>query len=240
MGHPGTFDERPSRYRSAAYSQAGLTRVSLAQLARELADSARELVPTTADPYAAEGEFVRAAANLVEEARGLLELAVVHERCRGTGWERIADALGDDTTERDARDRYARAERELRGRMLQAWLLPERAEEIYTTPDRLAGAVADLDAWASAGGSPGEAPVSGTLPAMPVAERVAMIAEARAALDRAGSGGAEHRELEIGLCRREIELHEDLAERSPDVPEHRVALAKARERLRVLQGWSLL
>ncbi|WP_433236343.1 hypothetical protein ACQPYK_26930 [Streptosporangium sp. CA-135522] len=107
-GEPRDRHERPSGYRSAAYSQASIARLALSGQACELADAARDLVPTTSDGHAADGEFVRDAARLVETAHRLLEFAVVYERIKGTGWERIGVAL-DGVSRQAAHERYATA-----------------------------------------------------------------------------------------------------------------------------------
>ncbi|MFI0422477.1 hypothetical protein [Spongiactinospora sp. 9N601] len=223
-GHPPARGERPSHFRSAAYSQAALARIILSGGARDIADAARRLVPTTSDRYASDGDFVRAAADLLAEARRLLEYAVTYERAKGLDWERITAKLDD--TGQD----YAKAEHDWRMRVLAAWLDPDNAENTYTTPDRLAKYLAELDDWAD-DGEP--APVSGDLPAMTTAERAALIAQARALLDEGPPDDSpERRRFEIGLCRRAIELHEDLVAASPGDAAAREALAEARARLR--------
>ncbi|PZG42132.1 hypothetical protein C1I98_20270 [Spongiactinospora gelatinilytica] len=225
-GHPPARGERPSHFRSAAYSQAALARITLSHTARDIADAARRLVPTTSDRYAGDGDFVRAAADLLAQARQLLENAVTYERTKGLDWDRITAKIHD--TGQD----YAKAEQDWRMRVLGAWLNPEYAESAYITPDRLAQGLADLDQWAD-NGEP--APVSGNLPPMTTAERAELIAQARALFEQAPPDDSpERRQFEIGLCRRTIELHEDLVARSPGDAAAREALAEARASLRTL------
>ncbi|RBQ18526.1 hypothetical protein DP939_18665 [Spongiactinospora rosea] len=225
-GHPPARGERPSHFRSAAYSQAALARITLSHIARDIADAARRLVPTTEDHYASDGDHIRAAADLLAQARQLLEYAVTYERAKGLDWDRIAAKIDD--TGQD----YAKAERDWRMHILGAWLNPEYAERAYITPDRLAQGLADLDQWT---GSDEPAPVSGNLPPMTTAERAELIAQARALIEQAPPDDSpDARMFEIGLWRRTIELHEDLVAGSPDDTAARDALTEARARLRTL------
>lgn len=236
--------ERISRYRSATYSQASLARLLLAEQACELADAARDLVPTTSDVHAADGEFVKDSTRLVETAHRLLEAAVVYEHLRGTTWESIGVALGE-VGHQAAHERYGQVGREFQQRFLHAWLRPERAHEIFTTADDLARFVAHLDAWVVAHREldeidHGDQPVTAGLRPMSIAERSALITQTASQLQVvAADPGADvrgSRELEIGLCRRSIELYEDLIVQSPGDPDALTALAGARARLAVLQA----
>jgi hypothetical protein len=235
--------ERPSRYRSGAYSPASLPRLDLSDQARELAEAARALVPTVADAHARDGEFVADAAELVRTAHRLLESAVLHERMKGTSWERIGVDLGG-ISRQVAQERYAEAEREFRLRVLHAWLRPEIAGSVLTTADRLAQAVARLTAWAESHHRDSEDdlgpdPVSAGLAPMSTAERVAMIAQATSLLAETASGpgfdSGEHRVLEVALCHRKIELYEDLAIQDLDNDDVLAALADTRARLTELR-----
>ncbi|MCG5213530.1 hypothetical protein [Streptosporangium sp. KLBMP 9127] len=237
-GEPEAPGERPSSYRSAAYSQASLARLTLSGQARELADAVYGLVAPESGVFARDGELVEEAARLVEAARGLLESAVVCERMRGAGWERIGAALGG-VGHQAARERYARAAEDYQRRLLHAWLRPGHAREVFTTADDLAGLVARLNAWVAAhGDGDGDQPSGAGLAPMSTAERSALIAQAAALLAQAaaGPGGGDHRllELEIGLRRREIELYDDLAAETPGDAGVLAALAGARASLAVL------
>lgn len=201
-------------------------------------------MPTTSDAHAADGEFVKDSTRLVETARRLLEAAVVYEHLRGTTWESIGVALGE-VGHQAAHERYGRVGREFQQRFLHAWLRPEHAHEIFTTADDLARFVAHLDAWVVAHREldeidHGDQPVTAGLRSMSIAERSALITQAASQLQVvAADSGADVRgcrELEIGLCRRSIELYEDLIVQSPGDPDALTALAGARARLAVLQA----
>jgi hypothetical protein len=87
---------------------AALARLALSQAARELADSARSLVPTASDRYAESGGFIDHAHRLVAAAQEVLERAVIYERERGRSWEDVGEALG--ITRQSAHERFAEAE----------------------------------------------------------------------------------------------------------------------------------
>ncbi|GII56567.1 hypothetical protein Pth03_49560 [Planotetraspora thailandica] len=187
-------------------------------------------MPTRADRHARDGEFVADAVRLLEAARRLVDAAVLYERVKGTGWERVAADLGD-LDDPAARVRHAAAEQDFLMRFLQAWLWPEQAGDVLTAPDQLAGLLARLDAWAPGEERDDGGPVSGGLPAMGTRERSAL-------LDRAGQLLGDDRlddetrlGLEIALCRRRIEFYEDMGTRSPETLD---ALAGTRLRLRAL------
>ncbi|WP_433236346.1 hypothetical protein ACQPYK_26935 [Streptosporangium sp. CA-135522] len=89
-------------------------------------------------------------------------------------------------------------------------------------------------------GEPGDQPIAAGLRPMSIAERSALIAQAVSLL-APGAGdpsteGRERRELEAGLCHREIELYEDLAAEAPGDPDVLAALAGARARLAELRA----
>ncbi|GAA3516567.1 hypothetical protein FHR32_000302 [Streptosporangium album] len=241
---PRSSGERSSKYRSAAYSQVSLARLGVSEHARDLADAARGLVPTTCDAHAGDGEFVKDAAHLVEVARLLLESAVVYERIKGTSWEQIGTAL-DRVSRQAAHERYARAEKEFQLRVLHAWLLPEHAGELFTTADRLARFVAGLSTWVSAHREldeidHGDQPITAGLQSMSTAERSALITQAASLLNtmetRSAADDRQRHELKVGLCRREIELYEDLNVQSSDDADVLAALSEARTRLAELQA----
>lgn len=246
-GHPGresrSEGEKPSRYRSAAYSRASLARLALSEQASALADMARGLVPTTSDAHARDGELVSVAAPLAVTARELLTLAVVYERTKGTSWEQIGVALG--ITRQAAHERYAPAVRDFHERVLRAWLQPERAGEVLATSDHLAQLVARLSTWVAAHGEldeidHGDQPIAAGLQPMDTAERATLISQASALLldmptDPAVDDRQRH-DLEIGLCRRKIELYEDMAAEAPGDTDVLQDLAGARARLTELQA----
>jgi hypothetical protein len=90
------------------YPPRDLARLAYAQACRELSDSARCQVATTADSYAHPGEYVEAARRLVNEADWALTRAVVFERQAGRSWATIAEALG--VSAEAAQERFGQAE----------------------------------------------------------------------------------------------------------------------------------
>ncbi|MEV4178987.1 hypothetical protein [Nonomuraea sp. NPDC049709] len=234
------MDGRVSTYRSGAYAAEALARLEVAEQARELSEAAAELVPTGADRHARDGEFVADAVRLLEAARRLVDAAVLYERVKGTGWDRVAAELGD-LDDPAARARQAAAEEDFRMRFLRAWLWPERAGDVLTTPDRLAELLARLDGWApggdpdggdpDGGGPDGRGPVSGGLATMGTRERSALLNRAADLLDDDRLDDETRRDLEIALCRRRIEFYQDMGMRSPEAL---AALADTRVRLRAL------
>ncbi|TDD12143.1 hypothetical protein E1292_03265 [Nonomuraea deserti] len=224
------MDTPVNTHRSGAYAPEALARLEIAEQARELSEAAAGLVPTHADRHARDGEFVADAVRLLEGARRLVDAAVLYELVKGTSWERVAADLGD-LDDPAARARHAAAEEDFRMRFLQAWLWPERAGDVLTTPDRLAGLLDRLDAWAPGGDTDGGGPVSGGLAALGAWERSALLDRAADLLGDSRLDDGTRRDLEIALCRRRIEFYEDMETRSPETLD---ALAGTRTRLRAL------
>ena len=75
------------------YSHQARARLALSAAAKELSDYARGLVSAD-DRGSGPGEVVERAVQLVDDARGVLERAVVYERERGASWQTIGAALG--------------------------------------------------------------------------------------------------------------------------------------------------
>jgi hypothetical protein len=232
------------------YSEAGLARLLLAEQARYLADTSTWLVPTTTRTDAAQGELVEEAARLVEKARHLLTLAVVHARINDTSWEQIGTALGRGSRQgsisrQAAHERYGAAERDFRERFLLAWLQPERAGEWVATLDDLAEVVARARAWVSTHREAGylddgDRPIEVVLPPMSTLERSTLVNRARDLLKKKAADPAvtdrHRRDLEIGLCHRKIELYEELNTQLPGDTDVLASLAAARARLAELQA----
>ncbi|MGW5263834.1 hypothetical protein ACWEQG_22925 [Microbispora sp. NPDC004025] len=227
--------------RSANYSWTGLARLVLSEQGRVLVDKTAALVPTNR-PGSDEVLLVEEAARLVEDAQRLLTFAVIYERLRNVSWERIGVALGRagrrTVSRQAAHERYADAERDFRRRLLYAWLLPERAAEVLDSTDHLAEVIRNLNVWLGDREElVDESPHTG-LPPMSVSERADLIDRAEALLQTMADGVSEqeHRDLRAGLCRRRIELYEDLADRTPGDPHVLIALSEARQRLEELRA----
>jgi len=103
LGGMGETDSEPFNHRARA-------RLALCQAARQLAEQAGALVPTTGDGHRQPGAWVQEAAQLAEGAREVLERAVIVERERGASWEDIGAALK--TSRQAAHERFSEAERE--------------------------------------------------------------------------------------------------------------------------------
>ncbi|WP_133305878.1 hypothetical protein [Microbispora triticiradicis] len=216
----------------------------MSEQARVLADSTALLVPTPPSPHAGGSRLVEDAARLVEEAQRLLTLAVIYERTQDVSWERIGLALGKvsrkTVSRQAAHERYVNAERDFHRRLLYAWLLPERAGELLATADHLDQIITRLNAWVSARQELREQSPTVSLAPLSTSERSALIGEAEALLgampDTSDVSEQEHRDLEIGLCRRKIEVYEDLAVQAPGELPVLQALVDARTRLTELLG----
>jgi hypothetical protein len=92
----------------ARYGREARARVALSVAAREVSDFARSLVPAD-DRGSGPGEIVELAAQLVDEARSVLERAVVYEREQGASWQTVGAALG--ISRQTAHERFAEVER---------------------------------------------------------------------------------------------------------------------------------
>jgi hypothetical protein len=87
----------------ARFTRQALARLVLCDHAVDVAESARGLVATGNDPDTGPGGRVSQASQLVELAERALVSAVIHERERGSSWGEIAQYLGIDATEAEAR-----------------------------------------------------------------------------------------------------------------------------------------
>ena len=210
------------------YGRAARLRVALAELAAEIADSARGMVPTYADRSAYRGDFVEAASQLAAEARELLTLAVAYERRRGTSWEAIGAPL--DISKQAAHERFAAAVGGLDDALTAAWLLgddprhpglPEGAADPGTVAGRLdrwaARNVQQTDVLAQQDADTRARPVSAGLEPIDILEQSTLASHGAHLISETRSGtvpgdpgrwDAETRALEIGLARRKIELYE--------------------------------
>jgi hypothetical protein len=137
------------------YSAEARARVALSMAAREVSDSARGMVPTTADRYAEPGEFVEHALRLRALVDHLLERAVILERERNTTWEAIGEGLGgvgERRTRQTAEARFGEAVKRWKAALVTPWRPHSDGESVYCAlpdgaedPGRWA---AVLDEWA--------------------------------------------------------------------------------------------
>ncbi|MBN6547035.1 hypothetical protein ITX34_28790, partial [Streptomyces bryophytorum] len=80
-----------------------LARLVLSDGAMGLAAAASALVGTRQDPYCGPGGRASEAVHLIELAERLLASAAIYERERGSSWQEIAQYLGIDPAEAEAR-----------------------------------------------------------------------------------------------------------------------------------------
>jgi hypothetical protein len=92
----------------ARYSHAAQARLALSTAARGASDQARGLVSAD-DRDSGAGEIVERAVQLVDDARVVLERAVVYERERGASWQTIGAAIG--ISRQTAHERFSEVER---------------------------------------------------------------------------------------------------------------------------------
>jgi hypothetical protein len=215
------------------YGRVAQARVALSVAAREVSDYARGLVPAD-DRGSGAGEIVERAAQLVEDARSVLERAVVYEREQGVSWQTIGAALG--ISRQTAHERFAEAERRWQDALRrpyaeagpggwQALRLPEGAED----PERWGQ---QLDSWVirhreRADIDTGEHPVSGRQRAQSLLEASGdLVKEGRELTDR-GASVAER----FAFYERKAALLEQIAAADPDDPAAGQAAIAARRQL---------
>src|ERR671910_3024402 len=92
----------------ARYSHAARARLALSVAAKGVSDEARGLVSAD-DRGTGAGEIVEWAVQLVDDARAVLDRAVVYERERGASWQTIGAAIG--ISRQTAHERFAEVER---------------------------------------------------------------------------------------------------------------------------------
>lgn len=160
-----------------------------------------------------------------------MTFAIVCERQRGTSWERIGEALGE--TAETVRCRYESSVSDLRSRLLEAWLEPERADSLPegAADPRVTGS--RLDAWLTEELGRDAAftrhpdsevrarPVSSGLPIMSPAEhRELLVSAARLIADKGRNPLADD-----GLRRRRLALLEWLLAEELNCPGAKEGLA---------------
>ncbi|MEV4222292.1 hypothetical protein [Nonomuraea sp. NPDC049725] len=243
------MSEAPSR----TFSRTALARLAVTTEAADISDRYRALAADGDNsPNGRPGELVDYAWRLVEQARAILQAAVVTERLAGTSWETIGENLGE-ISKQAAHERYGAAETVFRRAALMAWLVPERADDQLGTLADPDAALAHLNRFLY----PPEhgiqftfgprqdtepVPLPPGYPEMTDTERAGLIIEAANLLmgvgmhKRAGVTEHERRDAELGLARRKVELYEAIAAERPDDSEHADLLAGARARLAALEG----
>lgn len=178
------------------YSRTALARLALSHELRELADRAAAGVPT--DAFAAAGETVGHAMDLVRQAQEVLLRAVLYERQISTSWEVIGYEL-DGITRQSAHERYAEAEQEWKEALVSPYY-PAPPGSRYRSARLHEAALSPtatgrrLDAWARVHCerlSDADHPVTGHLPALSAPEEMVQVLDAIRHLRESDATAAE-------------------------------------------------
>lgn len=116
------------------YTPGARARVALSLAAKELADSARSIVPTYADGHAPPGSYVEDALRLRAQVDVVLTRAVVLERERNITWEDIGVALGgvgEPRTRQTAEARFGDAVKRWKDALVNPWHPHSDEESVY-------------------------------------------------------------------------------------------------------------
>lgn len=214
----------------AQYSHAAQARLALSAAARGVSDEARGLVSAD-DRGSGAGEIVERAVQLVDDARALLERAVVYERERGASWQTIGAAIG--ISRQTAHERFAEVERRWKDALgrpdaaagPRAPRLPAGAED----PEEWGK---QLDRWVIRHREPGdvdtgEHPVSGQQGPQSLLQAAAQLRHDGQELTSRGASLAER----FAFYERKAVLLEQIAAADPDDPAAGEAAAAARRQL---------
>jgi hypothetical protein len=217
----------------ARYSRKVQARIALSVAARLVSDHARGLVLAD-DRGSGAGEIVERAVQLVDQARGVLERAVVYERERGASWQDIGAALG--ISRQTAHERFAEVERRWQDALRRPYAeagpgnelglrLPEGAED----PERWGR---QLDAWVirhreHTDVDTGEHPVSGQQGPQSLLEASGELLDEGRDLRSRGASLAER----FAFYERKAALLEQIAAADPDDPAAGQAAIAARRQL---------
>jgi len=217
---------------AARYSHATRARLALSVAAKGVSDEARGLVSAD-DRGTGAGEIVEWAVQLVDDARAVLDRAVVYERERGASWQTIGAAIG--ISRQTAHERFAEVERcwkealgrsdAAAGRGRQAPGLPPGAED----PE---GWGRQLDQWVIRHREPGdfdsgEYAVSGQQGPQSLLEAAVELRHDGQELTGRGASLAER----FAFYERKAVLLEQIAAADPDDPAAGEAAAAARRQL---------
>ena len=127
------------------YSLEARLRVALSAKSAQASTAAASLVPTHGEYGCPPGELAELAGHLAGTAAEALTYAIACERERGTSWERIAEVL--DEAPAALRQKHEGPVVRLQRRLVEAWLDPERAEDLPEGADDPADNAARLDEW---------------------------------------------------------------------------------------------
>lgn len=100
--YPDGMPETPPGPADITHPRRALARLALSAAAADLAEVAAALVPTIG--RARPGDHVSLAAQLLDQARDVLDRAVVYEHDHGTSWREVGEQL--DVTKQSAHERF--------------------------------------------------------------------------------------------------------------------------------------
>jgi len=218
---------------SPRYGREAQARVALSAAAMQVSDYARGLVPAD-DRGSGAGEIVERAVQLLDDARNVLERAVVYEREQGASWQTIGAALG--ISRQTAHERFAEVERRWQDALRRPYAeagpggrlalrLPDGAED----PERWGQ---QLDSWVirhreRADVDTGEHPVSGRQHAQSLLQASGDLVKEGRELTIRGASRAER----FAFYERKAALLEQIAAVDPDDPVAGLAAVAARRQL---------
>jgi hypothetical protein len=222
----------------ARYSHVAQARLALSVAAKEVSDEARGLVAAD-DRGSGAGEIVERAVQLADDARAVLDRAVVYERVRGASWQTIGAAIG--ISRQTAHERFAEVERRwkdaLGGSDAAAGRGGRRAPRLPPGAEDPEGWGRRLDRWVIRHREPGdldtgEHPVSGQQGPQSLLQAAVELRHDGQELTSRGASLAER----FAFYERKAVLLEQIAAADPDDPAAGEAAAAARRQLQEARG----
>jgi hypothetical protein len=217
----------------ARYSHRAQARLALSVAAKGVSDEARGLVSAD-DRGSGAGEIVERAVQLVDDARAVLDRAVVYERVRGASWQAIGAAIG--ISRQTAHERFAEVERRwqdaLGGSDAAGGPGGRRAPRLPPGAEDPEGWGRRLDRWVIRHREPGdldtgEHPVSGQQGPQSLLQAAVELRHDGQELISRGASLAER----FAFYERKSVLLEQIAAADPDDPAAGEAAAAARRQL---------
>jgi hypothetical protein len=217
----------------ARYSHVAQARLALSVAAKAVSDEARGLVSAD-DRGSGAGEIVERAVQLVDDARAVLDRAVVYERVRGASWQTVGAAIG--ISRQTAHERFAEVERRwkdaLGGSDAAAGPGDRRAPPLPPGAEDPEGWGRRLDRWVIRHREPGdldtgEHPVSGQQGPQSLLQAAVELRHDGQELTSRGASLAER----FAFYERKADLLEQIAAADPEDPAAGAAAAAARRQL---------
>jgi hypothetical protein len=204
------------------YGRLARLRLAIAEIAADISEFTRDLVPTHTDRQTPSGHWIKQARQLLADAELLMSLAVAYERRRGTSWSEIGELFG--VSSEVVQDHFGPYERQLDDDISLSWV---RGDDLGYSGLPLAAAVpaaraSDLDTWVTDRLQPSDPlayispthpdrthPVSNGLPPIDRLEQGFLTATARSILSRWRADN-EYIDpgLEKNLMHRQIDLYQ--------------------------------